>query len=261
MATQAGRDLGPMLERHYAAFSRREHALRDPVSFIYGYADPRDAEVAGLVAALLAFGRLEQIKRSVQDALGRLTPSPRAFLLDTPTRRLRAACDGFVHRTVDGGCFGRLLCGIKGALEAHGSLEACFLTHDEPAAPTILPGLHGLAAELSAGGCGPSPLMADPRRGSPCKRWNLYLRWMVRRDAVDPGLWTGISPARLIVPLDAHMWRVCRELGLTQRATCNMRAALEVTDAFRVVCPQDPVRYDFSLMHASVEGALRLDQP
>ena len=261
MAARARAELRPMLEQNCAAFNRRERALRDPVSFTYRYKDPRDAEVVGLVAALLAFGRLAQIMRSVENALGRLGPSPRRFILETPPRGLRAACAGFVHRTVDAGRLGHLLCGVRNVLEAHGSLEACFLAHDEPGAPTILPGLTGLAAELSGGGHGPSQLLADPRRGSPCKRWNLYLRWMVRRDDVDPGLWPGVSPARLIVPLDAHMWRVCRGLGLTQRATCNMKAALEITAAFGAVCPEDPVRYDFSLMHASVEGALRLDQP
>jgi uncharacterized protein (TIGR02757 family) len=256
MAALSRAELERLAERAYARFNRREHALGDPVSFTYGYDDPRDAEVAGLVAALLAFGRLAQIMRSVGDALGRLGPSPCRFILDTPPDGLRAACEGFVHRTVDAGRLACLLHGIRDALEAHGSLQACFLSHDQPGAGDILPGLTGLAAELARGGTGAGHLIADPLRGSPCKRWNLFLRWMVRSDEVDPGLWRGVSPARLIIPLDAHMWRVCTGLGLTRRATCTMRAALEVTDAFRAVRPEDPVRYDFCLMHASVAGEL-----
>ena len=256
MAALCRKELTRLVEGAHARFNRREYALHDPVSFTYDYEDPRDAEVAGLVAALLAFGRLAQIMRSVREALGRLGPNPCDFTLDTPPEDLRAACDGFVHRTVDADCLGRLLQGVKDVLEAHGSLQTCFRAHDEPGARNILPGLTGLADELSRCGRGPSQLLADPRRGSPCKRWNLFLRWMVRSDEVDPGLWQGVSPARLIVPLDAHMWRVCTGLGLTRRATCTMKAALEVTAAFRDIRPDDPVRYDFSLMHASVEGEL-----
>jgi uncharacterized protein (TIGR02757 family) len=259
----AGRatELKRLLDDCYGTYSRRAYALRDPVSFTYEYGDAGDGEVAGLVAASLAYGRLTQIMRSVRNALSRLGPSPRRFILGSASGDLRAACHGFVHRTADADSLEGLLRGVREVLEAHGSLRACFLAHDRPAEPTILPGLAGLAAELSAGGRSPSALLADPRRGSACKRWNLFLRWMVRHDEVDPGLWSGVSPARLIVPLDAHMWRVCRELGLTRRATCNMRAALEVTAAFRELCPGDPVRYDFSLMHASAAGRLLADPP
>jgi len=253
-------ELMRLLETAYARFSRRHYALQDPICFVYNYPERGDAEVAGLLSALLAFGRVAQIMRSVEDALGRLGASPGDFVRSSSERELRAACAGFVHRTVDAGNLACLLVALKGVLARHGSLEACFRANDEPGARTVLPGLTGLAGELSGSG-GAGHLVADPRRGSPCKRWNLFLRWMVRRDAVDPGLWHAVSPARLIVPLDAHMWRVCTGLGLTRRATCNMKAALEVTDAFRALCPEDPVRYDFSLMHASVEGALPPLQP
>ncbi|MHC4787742.1 MAG: DUF2400 family protein, partial [Planctomycetota bacterium] len=145
---------------------------------------------------------------------------------------------------------------MKDVLAAYGSLEACLLAHDDPAAPTVLPALCGLASALRRGGHAPSHLVADPASGSACKRWNLYLRWMVRSDEVDPGGWRAFAPARLIVPLDTHTWRLCRRLGLTRRRTCNMKAALEVTDAFRRFSPEDPVRYDFALMHAS-----RLEDP
>jgi uncharacterized protein (TIGR02757 family) len=253
-------NLAALLEGAYARFNRRQYALKDPVCLTYAYADPRDAEVAGLLAALLAFGRVAQIMRSVRDALARLGPCPHDFIAAASAADLRDACAGFVHRTADAGDFAALLANLRSVLGAYGSLEACFRAADDAAAPNVLPGLTGLAAELGRGG-GPGHLTADPRRGSPCKRWNLFLRWMVRRDEVDPGLWSGVSPSRLTVPLDAHMWRVCTGLGLTRRATCNMKAALEITDAFRAVCPEDPVRYDFSLMHASVEGALPPQPP
>lgn len=251
---QPGRkELRGFLEGLYEVYSTRTHARRDPVSFVYEYDVPRDAEVVGFVAAMLAYGSLVQIMASVSDALERLGEGPYAFLTGAEAGELADAARGFTHRFVDGRQFGFLLQRLKGVLCAHGSLEACFTAHDRPAERTILPGLRGLAAELRGPGDRLTHLVADPRRGSACKRWHLFLRWMVRRDEVDPGIWQGVDPARLVVPLDTHMWRVCRGLGLTDRKTVGLKAALEVTEGFREVSPADPVKYDFALMHASVE--------
>ncbi len=105
-----------------------------------------------------------------------------------------------------------------------------------------------------AGFPGPDHLAPNPRAGSACKRWNLYLRWMVRSDRVDPGGWSRVSPALLVVPLDTHMHRVCREIGLTSRSAANLATALEITAGFRELCPSDPARYDFALTRVSMAG-------
>jgi uncharacterized protein (TIGR02757 family) len=254
----ADAELKALLEKLYSRYNGVSCAAADPVSFLCAYEDVREREVAGLIAAFLAYGRLGHIMRSVADALRRLGPEPRAFLLSATPQGLREACDGFVHRMADAESLWRLLCALKNVLESRGSLEACLLAHDRRAQCTVLPGLCGLAAELRCAGSGPGHLMADPSAGSACKRWNLYLRWMVRRDAVDPGGWTGVSPSRLIVPLDVHTWRLWSSLGLTKRRTCNLKAALDITEALRALVPDDPVRYDFALMHASVAGDAEL---
>ncbi len=242
------------MEELYNRYNTRGYARHDPVSFAYDYEDRLDAEVVGFVAAMLAYGSLGQIMASVSDALERLGGEPYAFLTEAEVGELADAARGFTHRFVDGRQFGYLLERLKGVLCAHGSLEACFSVHDRPVERTILPGLRGLAAELRGPGDRLSHLVADPHRGSACKRWHLFLRWMVRRDEVDPGIWQGVDPARLVVPLDTHMWRVCQGLGLTDRKTVGLKAALEVTEGFREVSPADPVKYDFALMHASVEA-------
>ena len=96
-------------------------------------------------------------------------------------------------------------------------------------------------------------LFPDPRKGSACKRHNLFLRWMVRGgDGVDLGLWTALSPRDLVVPLDTHMIRMGRRLGLTRRATPGWGMAEEITAAFRAVCPEDPVRFDFALTRLGI---------
>jgi len=242
------------LERLYARYADRSHAERDPVSFLYRYREAADREIAGLVAAFLAYGRLKQIMRSVEDALSRLGPRPARTILGSTSRELRHACGGFVHRLVDAAGLHALLRAVQDVVRTHGSIQACFLAHDDPAVADVQPGLVGLARELRQGRAELAHLVADPAKGSACKRWHLYLRWLVRRDAVDPGGWGSVSPARLLVPLDAHMWRVCSGLGLTRRKCCNLAAAREITCHFRRVCPADPVRYDFALMHASVGG-------
>ena len=129
-----------------------------------------------------------------------------------------------------------------------GLLEACFMAHDKPAAPTILPGLRGLLRTLrNTAERIPESLLPNPEKGSAMKRANLFMRWMTRHDDVDPGGWNRISPARLIIPLDTHIFRISRALGLTKRKVADLKTALEITDAFRDVCPEDPVRYDFVL--------------
>jgi uncharacterized protein (TIGR02757 family) len=251
-----GRLTPDFLEAIYARYNRRAVARRDPVSFLYAYDDVREREVVALLAAFLAYGRLPQIMASVADALERLGGRPRAYILDHSPQQLRRACEGFTHRVVNADRLWRLLWAVKDVLDSHGSLEAAFAAHDGPASPTVLPGLTGLAGLMRGRGHAPGHLVADPGAGSACKRWCLFLRWMVRRDEVDPGGWRCADPARLIVPLDAHMWRVCRGIGLTRRRTVNMAAALEVTGGFRPFAPDDPVRYDFALMHASAAGQL-----
>ncbi len=244
------------LDSLYARYNRPECVGLDPVQFLHECPDAAEREVVGLIAALLAYGRVEQIIRSVGDALGRLDGRPREFLLSGTPAQVRRACRGFRHRVTSEDDFARLLLAVRHVLRKHGSIEACFAHSDDPAAPTVLPGLSGLAGELEGHSGSAGHLTAHPERGSACKRWNLYLRWLVRSDNVDPGGWTAVSPARLIIPLDAHMWRICSGLGMTRRRTPNMRAALEITAAFRRINPEDPVRYDFALMHASREGRL-----
>jgi len=101
-------------------------------------------------------------------------------------------------------------------------------------------------------------LLPCPEKGSACKRYHLYLRWMVRKDAVDPGGWDGISASKLIVPLDVHMHRICMGLGLTSRAQADLKTALEVTQRFRAIVPEDPVRYDFALTRTGIRNDLDL---
>jgi uncharacterized protein (TIGR02757 family) len=118
---------------------------------------------------------------------------------------------------------------------------------------TTLPALSSFAREINVRACEQyNSLIPQPAKKSACKRLHLFLRWMVRSDEVDPGVWTGVSPAVLIIPLDTHMHRICGLLGMTARTQADMRTAHEITEGFRRVSPEDPVRYDFALTRLGI---------
>jgi uncharacterized protein (TIGR02757 family) len=240
------------LDGLYARLNRREFVHPDPLEVLYGYADLADREIVALVAASLAYGRVKSILNSVHAVLARM-PLPKRFVTETPPGDVRASFAGFKHRFATGEQLAALLVGAGRLIERHGSLNAAFACHLKPGDETVVDALAGFAAELrEASGDMDEHLVPSPTRGSACKRLNLFLRWMVRRDAVDPGGWEGVSPAQLIVPLDVHMHRICRALGLTRRAAADLRTALDITSAFRAFAPDDPVRYDFALTRLGI---------
>ena len=245
----------------YNTYHRREFVHPDPLEFLYLYDDPRDREIVGIVASSLAYGRVTQILRSVSLVLDRMGPSPFAYLIHATRASLRRSTSGFKHRFTDGADLAALLWGARCAIDEHGSLNACFTSAMSDDDDTVVPALTEFVAALRAHGDNrrSTHLLPSPSGGSACKRLNLYLRWMVRRDDVDPGGWTGVAASKLIVPLDTHMARVARDLGLTARKQADLRAAIEITDAFRAVAPDDPVRYDFALTRSGIRANAGLE--
>ncbi len=245
------------LEELYRTTNRREYVRPDPLELLYCYNDVRDREIAALVASSLAYGRVALIVRNAGSVLDRMG-APTRFLRRASKDRLRRSFDGFRHRFATGAHLSALLLGAKRAIKRHGSLEACFAAgldrHDE----NVLPALASFTRELRAeGACG--HLLPSPDAGSACKRLNLFLRWMVRHDEVDPGGWETVRPDKLIVPLDVHMQRICRALGLTTRKSNNARTAVEITAAFKRFAPDDPVKYDFALTRLALRKDGDLD--
>jgi len=255
--------LGEMLEDIYARLNRREYVHPDPLEFLYRYDDPRDREMAGLVASSLAYGRVAQILKSVERVLDRLGPRPARFVGDsaegTCAGKLLRALAGFRHRFTTGAEMAAMLFGAARLVRKHGSLGDAFASFMSPGDETVMPALVRFARELSSEGrLGRCHLVPDPGRGSACKRLLLYLRWMVRGDAVDPGGWERVSASKLVVPLDTHMFRLCRGMGLVTRRQADARAALEATAGFRRVVPEDPVRYDFALTRLGINPAVEI---
>ncbi len=243
------------LEELYCRINRRQFVHPDPLEFLYDYANPLDREVAGLVAASLAYGRVAQILRNVSHVLQLLGPSPRQLILDSKERDLKLLLSGFKHRFTSGEKLAGFLWGVGRIIEQEGSLGECFSMRISHGHSSTIPALCGWMAQLDWASRGlASQVLSSPWAGSCCKRLHLYLRWMVRQDEVDPGGWQGVDPSQLIVPLDVHMHRVGMILGFTTRRQPDLGAALEITDGFRRVCPEDPVKYDFALTRPGIWG-------
>lgn len=248
-------EMAEVLDGIYRRYNRREFVHPDPLEVVYRYSDKRDREIAGLIAASLAYGRVTQILQNVERALKPLGPSPYETLSTIRPAVLRGEFKGFKHRWTTAAELAALLAGIQAALQTHGSLENCFARHHDTATGNTIAGLAGFVAALG----GANSLLPDPSKNSACKRIHLYLRWMVRDDDVDPGCWDCVDPAHLIVPLDTHMHRAARALRLTRRKQPNLAAALDVTRAFQQISPGDPLKYDFSLTRFGIRNELSVD--
>lgn len=240
-------------------------AATDPIQIVRRFDNPADREVVGFCAAALAFGRVASVLRSIERVLDVLGPSPAAFVRRFEPQRDGKRLNDFVHRWTRGSDLTALLWTMRTMLE-HGSIEAFFLKGYDRSGVDVAAALDSFSARAlvtdlrAAYGRVPAKpgvryFFPRPSSGSGCKRLNLFLRWMVRRDAVDLGVWTRVSPAQLVVPLDTHVIRVGRCLRLTRRMSPGWKMAAEITSALRALDPDDPVKYDFSLCHLGMANA------
>jgi len=258
-------DIKTVLDRLSATRSTA-HLDNDPLSFCHRYDDPADREVAAIIAAAFAYGAVGIILRTLGIIFAELGPSPRRFVERfDPAQGLRTF-SGFKHRFNDGRDLCALLWCIRVMIEQSGSVEAFFLRSHDRDAPDVSDSLNTYSSAIRAldyrpvfGQTGfPESsyfpfLFPAPASGSACKRLCMFLRWVVRpADGIDLGIWRGISPAQLIIPVDTHIQRISRYLGFTARTNADWRMAREITAALRQMDPGDPVKYDFSLAHLGI---------
>lgn len=262
--------LKPTLDRLYASFNIPDSAT-DPIQIVRRFARDDDREVVGFCAAGLAFGRVSSVLQSVERLLAVMGARPSEFVRGFEPVRDGAALRDFVHRWTRGVDVIALLWVLRQMIDRSGSLEGFFIEGD-PGGEDVREALdsfsrRALALDLRAayGRVPPRPgvcyFFPRPSAGSGCKRLNLFMRWMVRRDALDLGVWTRVSPSRLIVPLDTHVIRVGRCLKLTRYASPGWPMALDITRALRRLDPDDPVKYDFSVCHLGMMNACGFQTP
>ena len=253
------------LEPLYASFNH-ERSATDPIELVRPYADPQDREIAGFIAAGLAFGNVVSVMQSVSAVLARMGPSPAAYVRQFEPRADAAAFATFVHRWTRGVDVVALLWLLRQMLDRSGSIEGFFAEGDDPSAADIGAGLESFTTRALALNLrraygrvparpGVAYFFTRPSQGSACKRLNLFLRWMVRRDALDLGVWSRVPAARLVVPLDTHVIRVSRCLRLTRYASPGWAMARDITASLRRLDPANPVKYDYSLCHLGMMNA------
>ena len=262
--------LKPVLDRLYADFNYPDSAT-DPIQIVRRFSRPDDREVVGFIAASLAFGRVASVLQSIERVLSVTGARPAAFVRAFEPRRHGAALAPIVHRWIRGRDLIALVWLLRQMLDRSGSIERFFLEGDDPGTIDVAAAIdsfssRALALDLAAaygrvpGRPGVAYFFPRSSAGSACKRLNLFLRWMVRHDALDLGVWNGVNPARLVVPLDTHVIRVGRCLGLTRYASPGWRMASDITASLRRLDPVDPVKYDFSLCHIGMMNAGRSDR-
>ena len=253
-------ELRDVLEQLYVKYNRFENIPPDPLQFVYRYSVFEDKEIAGLLSACLAYGRVQQIEKSLIRLFDIMEGAPFKFVMsfDYSGRQKLAS---FKHRFNTGDDIANLLEVLKKVYTEFGSLKNCFvqaMVEEVFLEETLnnfcrsLLGLH-LSSGKSADSKGLSYLLPLPEKGSACKRLNMFMKWMVRSDDVDPGLWSdSVDKARLIVPMDVHMGRLCKIIGLYSSRSVNWRTAIEVTRGFAGLEPDDPVKYDFCLSRIGI---------
>jgi uncharacterized protein (TIGR02757 family) len=258
-------DLKVALDRLYEGFNYPDSAA-DPIQIVRRYARQDDREVVGFVSAALAFGRVASVLQSIERVLAVLGAAPAASLRQFDPRRDAPAFDGIVHRWIRPKDIVALMWVMHQMIVTAGSIERFFVLGDDRSSSDVEAALdsfstRALALDLKAA-YGRVPrrpgvcyFFPRPSTGSACKRLNLFLRWMVRRDALDLGVWSCVAPARLIVPLDTHVIRVGRCLKLTRYTSPGWKMARDMTASLRALDPEDPVKYDFALCHLGMMNA------
>ncbi len=258
--------LKPTLDRLYEQYNCADR-VADPIEIARRYADPADREIVAFCAASLAFGRVASVLQSIERLLAVMQPSPAAFVAGFDPAAHAAHFAHLGHRWTRGRDLAALIWLLAQIVRARGSIEAFFLDGYDPGAPDLAGAieafsaaalrldLHGVYGRLVPANAGVRYFFPRPSSGSACKRLNLFLRWMVRTDGVDFGLWPSVSPSKLIVPLDTHIVRLGQCLRLTAYTSPGWRMAADVTASLRVLDPQDPVKYDFSLCHVGMMDA------
>jgi uncharacterized protein (TIGR02757 family) len=252
------------LDRLYADFNYPDSAT-DPIHIVRRFERPDDREIVGFCAAALAFGRVASVLQSIERLLTVLGPAPASFVRSFEPRQAQAFA-GLGHRWIRAADLVALIEILRGMLEQAGTVEQFFANGHSAGAQDVgaaldsfsqralaLAGRRGVRRSKKAPGV--CYFFPRPSAGSACKRLNLFLRWMVRRDALDLGVWSAVPASALVVPLDTHVIRVGRCLRLTRYQTAGWAMAREITESLRALDPEDPVKYDFSLCHLGMMNA------
>jgi uncharacterized protein (TIGR02757 family) len=277
-------ELKDFLDFKVDQYNRPNFITNDPISIPHQYTIKQDIEIAAFFAAILAWGQRKTIINKCNELFLRMDNQPYQFMLNHSDTDLKGLL-GFKHRTFNDTDLLYFVSFFKHHYSQSNSLETAFLPQ-QTINPNYLPEISNTGVELSSSACMLTEFAIDgftaekalnhfrsyffsltdfPRRTikhissplqkSTCKRLNMFLRWMVRKDncGVDFGIWNTIPTSELICPCDVHVDRVARRLGLINRKQTDWQTAVELTAKLKEFDANDPVKYDFALFGLGVE--------
>ncbi len=249
-------DIKAFLDECVQTYNQPKFILQDPISIPHRFSKLQDIEIIGFWTATLAWGQRKTIIQSANALIQLMDGAPHDFILHH-TELDRKKFLGFKHRTFQATDTLYFLEFFQQHYQQYDSLENAFAQHlmlNDTTVEKALLGFHEYFFSLPDAPVRTQKHIATPARKSTCKRLNMFLRWMVRKDSqgVDFGLWNCIKPSQLLMPLDVHVDRIARKHNLLQRKQTDWQAVLELTDTLRAFDPEDPVKYDFALFGLGV---------
>ena len=252
--------LQSQLDHYYELYNRSDFIEHDPILLPHRFTKKEDIEIIAFFVALIAWGQRISIIRSGEKLIQLFHNAPHDFILHHTDKDLKA-CQSFVHRTFNGDDLLSLIAYLKALYQSGEGLEKAFSKHLKRTDTTVEAALIGFRRAFQNSEVALSRTLkhiATPEKGSACKRLNMYLRWMVRKDdkGVDFGIWKSIKASQLVCPLDVHVIRQAGELGLISNSKGDWKTALELTQNLKVFDPKDPVKYDFALFGKGVSESL-----
>ena len=251
-------DLKQKLDYHYKAFDKSQISP-DPLQFLHLFSKEEDIEVMGFIASIFAYGNVTQIINTLKKILIITDSKPYEFVINFHKESNKIKLEGLKHRFYTDEDIQSFFTSLNRVYKQKGSLKNLFIENFNKTDKNIKNGLslfsksfvdeimtRTKSKKVSLGVRFMFPL---PELGSACKRMNLFLRWMVRKDELDFGFWDEISLDKLVIPVDTHIARICKSLRLTKYKNVNWKMAEEITENLKKFDPVDPVKYDFAICH------------
>lgn len=247
------------LDELYLAY-KRKFSSKDPVWTLHKFAEPADIELIGLITSVYSYGQVDLINKFIDKLLLSIGNKPHEFTINFEKRKDKKYLKGLNYRFNTDKDLIDLFGSLNANLSEFGSLFNIFRQNYSEEHDNIIPALTGFTDKLRE----KMPvrkkilyrdyLIPSPVLNSTCKRLNMFLRWMIRNDEIDTGIWKGISRAKLIIPVDVHIARISLERGFVKRRTVDLKFAVELTEFLKKFDKNDPVKYDFALCHLGIEG-------
>lgn len=246
-----------LLNDKFQQYNQPGFIENDPITIPHQFSKKQDIEIAGFFAAILAWGRRKTIIDKCNELMDRMGREPYKFIKNASDHDLQMLA-GFKHRTFNEFDLLYFVDFLKNHYLSYESLEDAFLIENSHNVKSNLIAFRNYFFQDTPGKIRTMKHIATPAKNSACKRINMFLRWMVRQDQVDFGIWNRIKPAQLVVPCDVHVEHIAKTLGLTNRKKADWKMAVEITNKLKDLDPVDPVKYDFALFGMGIEGYFEL---